>query len=124
VDARVVAATNKDLKRLVAQQGFRANLYSRLNVVTLAVPPLAVRPGDIPLLVRHFLEKRARKRGKVIRGMSDEMMECLVNYTFPGNVRELENIMDRAVSLGTAEVLDVRDLPQELCMGRLRLIRH
>ncbi len=52
------------------------------------------------------------------------MMECLVNYTFPGNVRELENIMDRAVSLGTAEVLDVRDLPQELCMGRLRLIRH
>jgi DNA-binding NtrC family response regulator len=123
VDVRVVAATNKDLKRLVEEGRFRADLYYRLNVVSLHIPALAERKDDIALLAHHFLEKYSRKTGKEIHGISDEMMKILMNYPFPGNVRELENIIERAVTLTTGDFLEARDLPEDLKMLHFRSTR-
>ncbi len=114
VDVRIVAATNQDLKRLVDQGRFRSDLYYRLNVVALEVPPLREHKDDVPLLALHFLQKHARRQGKEIDHIEPAMMEALMAYEFPGNVRELENIIERAVTLSQGGALTLRDLPQEV----------
>ena len=114
VDVRIVAATNQDLKKQVQEGLFRSDLYYRLNVVCLELPPLRSHADDIPLLAAHFMEKHAAKQGKKFEPISREMMELLTAYPFPGNVRELENIMERAVTLGTGPRLEPADLPREV----------
>lgn len=123
VDVRVVAATNKDLKRLVEEGKFRSDLYFRLNVVALHVPPLSQRREDIPLLAHHFLRRFSSQQGKEIRGITEEMMGLLMNYPFPGNVRELENVIERAVALSKGPMLEAKDLPQEFSLFRFGVLR-
>jgi two-component system NtrC family response regulator len=114
VDVRVVAATNKDLKEEVEAGRFREDLYYRLNVVHLNIPPLRQRPEDIPPLAAHFLRKYAAEniRGEV--RLSPEALKLLVRYGWPGNVRELENVMERAVILCSDNLITMNDLPGEL----------
>jgi DNA-binding NtrC family response regulator len=114
VDIRVIAATNKDLKREVDHQTFRQDLYYRLNVITLQVPPLAERRDDIPLLCQHFLKKFSEAQAKHIEHISDYAMDILMNYEFPGNIRELENVMERAVALTNGPDIDIHHLPPDL----------
>ncbi len=114
VDVRIVAATHRDLKKLVEEGTFRSDLFYRLNVVCLNIPPLRERKDDIPLLATHFLQKYAGQQNKQIRGVSPEMMRVLQGYAFPGNVRELENVMERAVALSAGDMLQIRDLPEDL----------
>jgi len=101
VDVRIVAATHRDLRKKVDEGGFREDLYYRLNVIEISIPPLRQRPGDIPLLAQHFLKKYAAANGKEIEGLSDEVMALLLAHPWPGNVRELENALERAVVLAT-----------------------
>ena len=112
-DARLIAATNRDLEALVADQKFRSDLYYRLNVFPIRVPALRERPEDIPLLVRHFVQQFSRRLGKGIDAISSETMSALSRYPWPGNIRELQNVIERAVILSTKPVLTVRseDLP-------------
>jgi len=114
VDARLLAASNQDLQSLVKNQSFRKDLFYRLNVVTITLPPLRNRPDDIPLLIRHFLKKYSRAFGKYINGLSNETLDILCQYPFPGNVRELENIIERAVALSDDSVISPQDLPSDL----------
>jgi len=114
VDLRLIAAGNRDLKELVKRQAFREDLYYRLNVVVIDVPPLRERLDDVPLLIGHFLEKHGRALGKEIAGVSQQVLEILSHYPFPGNVRELENIVERAVALSEGPEICVRDLPSDL----------
>ena len=110
-DARVIAATNRDLERLLREEKFRPDLYYRLNVISIAVPPLRQRKEDIPPLVDFFIKKYAAREGKKITGITREAREALLHYPFPGNVRELENIIERAAVLGEGEFLTLADLP-------------
>jgi len=113
VDVRVIAATNQDLKKLIKEGLFREDLYYRLNVIPIHVPPLRERKDDIPLLVEHFLKKSSQRlKNKVIRDISQEVLELLLAYDWPGNVRELENIVERAVILCKGERIEVDDLPE------------
>jgi len=114
VDVRVVVATNKDLLTLVQSRQFRDDLYYRLNVVKIGLPPLSRRREDISLLVDHFVEKFNLKMGKNLSGVSHEVMAFLMRYDFPGNVRELENIIEHAFVMCKGEVIEVRHLPTEL----------
>ncbi len=114
VDVRVIAATNRPLKELVDTGRFRADLYYRLNVISVHMPPLRERMEDVPLLATHFLEKYARKNRRDIRGITPEAMELLTTYPWPGNVRELENAMERAVVLATGDLITPRELPSEI----------
>jgi len=114
VDVRVIAATNADLENLVQQGSFREDLYYRLNVITINLPPLRRRAEDIPLLARHFLLLYASENGKALRDISPAAMQLLMDYRWPGNVRELENAIERAVVLSTGELLDVDLLPPSL----------
>ncbi|HET8563916.1 MAG TPA: sigma-54 dependent transcriptional regulator, partial [Candidatus Binatia bacterium] len=109
VDVRVIAATNRDLKEVVKDGRFRADLFYRLNVFPLEVPPLRERRGDIPLLVNFFLSKFGKKLGKEVRGVSQRSMESLVSYNWPGNVRELQNVVERAVVLANGPIVQVDD---------------
>jgi two-component system response regulator HydG len=109
VDVRVIAATNKNLPELKAQGVFREDLYYRLNVVNLDIPPLRERIEDIPLLARHFLEIFAKKNRKEIKGFTPVAMDRLIRYDWPGNVRELMNAVERAVVLARADYLDDTD---------------
>jgi DNA-binding NtrC family response regulator len=121
VNARLIAATNADLEKAIQEDSFRADLYYRLNVIPVVIPPLRQRRDDIPLLVEHFLEKASEKTGER-KAISKEAMNLLTDYDFPGNVRELENIMERAVILQEGEQVDVDDLPDKVrsrtCAGR------
>jgi DNA-binding NtrC family response regulator len=112
VDIRVIAATNQDLEELVARNRFREDLYYRLNVIPIRVPPLRERPSDIPLLAAHFLQEFSRKQNKVAPRLSPGVLDRLCHYPWPGNVRELENLMERLVILMEGEVIDVPDLPE------------
>jgi two-component system response regulator PilR (NtrC family) len=114
VDVRIVAATNADLEHLVQQGAFREDLYYRLNVITLNLPPLRRRAEDIPLLAKHFLTLYADENGKPAREISAAAMHRLLDYRWPGNVRELENAIERAVVLSSGEVIDVDLLPPTL----------
>jgi two-component system NtrC family response regulator/two-component system response regulator HydG len=105
VDVRIVAATHRDLKKRVEDGSFREDLYYRLNVIEINIPPLRERPGDVPLLAQHFVQKYATANGKEIQGLSDDVMALLLSHPWPGNVRELENAMERAVVLANDEKL-------------------
>ncbi|MCA9679198.1 MAG: sigma-54-dependent Fis family transcriptional regulator [Kofleriaceae bacterium] len=111
VDVRVVAATNRDLEAEVARGAFRQDLYYRLNVIELRLPPLRQRREDVPLLVEHFLRKFAADQGGDVKTLDAGAMKRLEEYDFPGNVRELENIVERAVALASGALLTVDDLP-------------
>jgi formate hydrogenlyase transcriptional activator len=105
IDVRVIAATNQDLWRMVQERTFRADLYYRLNVFPITLPPLRNRGGDIPLLVEHFVQKFAKRQGKSIDHIPDEVMEALKNHSWPGNIRELQNFIERAVIMTKGPVL-------------------
>jgi two-component system response regulator AtoC len=113
VDVRVISATNKDMKKAVANGPFREDLYYRLNVVTIELPPLRERKEDVPLLAQHFLRKFAVENQKEITDFSPEASDFLLKYNWPGNVRELENAIERAVILAKNSYIDAADMPQE-----------
>ncbi len=114
VDVRIVAATNRELAALVERGGFRSDLFYRLNVVRLRLPPLREHRDDIPLLAHHFLRKHAERQGKEISDISRRAVSALMAYGYPGNVRELENIIERAVTLRAEGPIGLADLPREL----------
>ena len=114
VDIRLVAATNRDLSRLVQEGRFREDLYYRLNVIPLAVPPLRSRVDDIPLLAVHFLDDARRTTQTRIRGFTTEAMAKLISYQWPGNVRELKNVVERLVGLVDADLVRVEHLPPKI----------
>lgn len=114
VDVRIIAATHRDLADEVKKGNFREDLYYRLNVVSLAIPPLRNREGDIPLLVTHFADKYGLKNRKQVKGVTPDAMAKLINHGWPGNVRELENTMERAVILMCGEYISERELPMPL----------
>ena len=114
VDVRVVAATNQDLPQAVAEGQFRQDLYYRLDVVSIRLPPLRERRDDIPLLARHFLSYYSNQTGKSVSAISDNAMELLSNYRWPGNIRELEHAIEQAVALSYQPVLLPEDLPREV----------
>jgi formate hydrogenlyase transcriptional activator len=107
VDVRVIAATHCDLEGMILEKQFRSDLYYRLNVVPIFLPPLRERPEDIPLLVRHFVQQFARRVGKSIEMIPSGTMDALRHYPWPGNIRELENVIERAVILGSGPVLRI-----------------
>lgn len=111
IDVRIIAATNRDLEKEVQEGNFREDLYYRLNVVLLAVPPLRDREGDIPLLVNHFVDKFAKKNRRNVERITSECMEYLCKYNWPGNVRELENAVERGVILMRGDHLTEQSLP-------------
>jgi len=116
-DVRVVAATNRDLSSLVSQGKFRDDLYFRLAVVRLSIPPLAERRQDIPLLIDHFIQRFNARRGKRVQGVNSDVMEVLMRHPLPGNVRELENIIEYCFVLCHNGLIDVRHLPDDLQPG-------
>lgn len=107
VDVRVIAATNQDLWKMVQERKFRADLYFRLNVFPITLPPLRERREDIPLFIEHFVEKYARRAGKTIKHIHARTMECLLAYDWPGNIRELQNVLERAVIVADTDGLSV-----------------
>jgi len=120
VDVRIIAATNKNLQGLIQSRVFREELYYRINVVTIEVPPLRARGGDIPLLVLHFAEKFASELGKTVPRFSEKAMESLQNYAWPGNARELENAIQRIVVMNDEQTIDIPDLPPFARFSALR----
>ena len=114
VNVRLLAATNKDLKTEVEKSRFREDLFFRLNVVNISLPPLRKRPEDIPVLAVHFMEQYAEETGKRKLGISPEAMEFLCNHRWPGNVRELEHAIERAVLLSKGDYIEMKDLPKDL----------
>jgi DNA-binding NtrC family response regulator len=121
VDVRIIAATNKNLPGLIQGRMFREELYYRINVVAIEVPPLRTRAGDIPLLVRHFAEKFASELGKTVPLFSEKAMEALQNYAWPGNARELENVIQRIVVMNDDQIIEVPDLPSSARFSALRV---
>ena len=113
-NVRVIAATNKPLADSVARGTFREDLFYRLNVVKILLPPLAHRGEDVPLLVDHFVRKFSAQQGKQIEGISDEALGQLMGYDFPGNVRQLQNVIEHAVVLCRGDRIEIGCLPKEL----------
>jgi two-component system response regulator PilR (NtrC family) len=118
VNIRIISATNKDLEKEVMEGRFREDLYYRLNVIHINAPPLRERPGDLPLLAQHFLEKYAREIGKEINKLSSYALDMLSRYDFPGNIRELENMIERSVALSTTNII----LPESITLSTFK--RH
>ncbi|HET7875103.1 MAG TPA: sigma-54 dependent transcriptional regulator [Methylomirabilota bacterium] len=114
VDVRVVTATNQDLAALVREKRFREDLFYRLNVITIVMPPLRERRGDVPVLAQHFLRVYAAKNNRKLEGFSDEALSALECYSWPGNVRELENVVERAVVLARGARVEIGDLPESV----------
>ena len=114
VDVRLVAATNRELRALVGEGKFREDLLFRLQVVTIQLPPLRERPGDVPLLIDHFLSSLAKEHARAVRGITPEARALLVRYQWPGNVRELRNALETMVLLTRHDVLDVDDVPEHI----------
>jgi two-component system, NtrC family, response regulator HydG len=117
VDARIVAATNRDLEQAVRVREFREDLFYRLNVIRIHLPPLRERPDDIPLLARHFVAVHRGRSMGAVEGFTAEAIGCLLQYPFPGNVRELSNIVEQAMALCSERVIDVEDLPERVQEG-------
>ena len=115
INVRLVAATNANLKKLVEEGKFREDLYYRLNVVSIELPPLRERPGDIPLLMEHFLKDLSRKTGREVEGFSRTARRALLSHQWPGNIRELRNTIERMVVMDTDGLLDVDGLPPGNC---------
>ncbi|MEN2985290.1 MAG: sigma-54 dependent transcriptional regulator, partial [Thermodesulfovibrionaceae bacterium] len=114
IDVRVISATNKDLETAVKEGNFREDLYWRLNVIRINLPPLRERREDIPLLVNHFLYKFSKENNKPIPQIESDVMELLINYDWPGNVRELANVIERAVVLSPSGLISIKYLPKKL----------
>ncbi len=114
VDTRLIAATNRDLKKMVAEGKFREDLYYRLYVVVVHLPALRERTGDIPLLLRHYLDVFNQENGRLIEGFSSEALDLLTAYSWPGNVRELRNVVEQVVVLSRSQRVGVRDLPPHI----------
>jgi transcriptional regulator with PAS, ATPase and Fis domain len=112
VDVRIIAATNADLHRAVAEGHFREDLFYRLDVIRIEIPPLRRRREDIPLLVQHFLENLGKLAEKRVKGITPEALDRLVSFDWPGNVRELENVIERAIVLATGDLITATELPQ------------
>jgi len=111
VDVRVIAATNRDLEELVQENMFRKDLFFRLNVIELFLPPLRERPEDILLIAEHYLEKFTMANNKIIKGITERALEALQSYPWPGNIRELVNVIERGTILSHKDHLDLQDLP-------------
>jgi two-component system NtrC family response regulator len=120
-DVRFIAATNKNLEDEVKKGTFREDLFYRINVITIPLPPLRDRKEDVPLLVNHFLQKYAQRLGRPSVKISREALQVLVNYDWPGNVRELENMIERAVALCEEDVIETTDLPEKLTQVRIAI---
>jgi two-component system response regulator PilR (NtrC family) len=116
VDVRIICATNRDLEKMVAKGEFREDLFYRLNVIQIRLPALRERKSDIPLLASHFLSKYSLVMGKSVKSISQDAMKLLMNYDFPGNVRELENVIERAVALEVQSSVSPENLPQKLLL--------
>jgi two-component system response regulator PilR (NtrC family) len=114
VDVRLITATNRNLQRAVGEKNFREDLYYRISVIPVEIPPLRARSEDIPLLATHFLNEFSKKMGKHLTGLGREALSLLENYSWPGNVRELENTIERAVALEKGEEITLRSLPDKL----------
>jgi DNA-binding NtrC family response regulator len=114
IDIRLIASTNRDLTEEVRTENFRADLYYRLNVMQIKLPPLRERKTDIPLLVTHFIDKFANRNNKNVKSVSPEVMHVCLQYNWPGNVRELENVIERAVVLSKGEIIGLREIPGEI----------
>jgi len=123
VDVRFIAATNRNIQEVIESGEFRQDLYYRLNVVTLHLPPLSERKGDIPLLCYHFLKKYSSIMGKEVTDISEDMLGVLNSYNFPGNVRELENIIERGIALSKGNTLETIHLPDDLRELSIRTFR-
>ena len=111
VDVRVIAATNADLEEQISEKKFREDLFYRLNVIKIELPLLKERKEDIPLLVKHFLDTYGKENKKEILGVTEDVMETLINYDWPGNIRELENLIERAVVLTKTKLITRDNLP-------------
>ncbi|OGK97372.1 MAG: hypothetical protein A3E31_15980 [Candidatus Rokubacteria bacterium RIFCSPHIGHO2_12_FULL_73_22] len=122
IDVRVIAATNVDLKQAVARGAFREDLYYRLNVVPIEVPPLRERIEDLPLLVEHFVRQYGQQFGKRVQGLSPEALTALSEYRWPGNVRELQNVVERCVVLADGPLIGLNDLPLDVLLPDHRLL--
>lgn len=123
VDVRFIAATNRDIQDAIKSGHFRQDLYYRLNVVSIRIPPLSERQDDIPLLIQYFLKKYSTLMQKDVTGVTEEVMALLMNYDFPGNVRELENIIERGVALTNSNRIDVGHLPEDLKQLSIKTFR-
>ena len=115
IDIRIISASNRDLDAAVAKRDFRDDLFYRLNVVSIELPPLRERPGDIPLLAGHFLQEFGKSMIRPVKRVSPEAMERLESYRWPGNVRELQNVIERALSMCEGDIISASDLPDHLC---------
>lgn len=114
IDIRLIASTNRDLAKEVKAKNFRVDLYYRLNVVQIKLPPLRERKSDIPLLVAHFIDKFSQRENKRVTSVSPDVMKIFYDFSWPGNLRELENVLERAVVLTKGEVIGTRDIPKEI----------
>lgn len=114
VNVRVIAATNKDLKKEVQQGNFREDLFYRLNVIPIWIPPLRERKEDIPLLIQYFMNKINNKMSKQVKDITKEALQLLQSYQFPGNVRELQNIVERSIALSDSDIITISDLPGDI----------
>jgi two-component system response regulator AtoC len=114
VDVRVIAATNKNLEEAIKNRSFRQDLYYRLNVIWIQMPPLREIREDIPHLVSHFIKKFSKESHRDVSRIAPEAMDLLIQYGWPGNVRQLENVIERAFALGTGETIQIADLPPEI----------
>jgi transcriptional regulator with PAS, ATPase and Fis domain len=113
IDARVILATNEDLADAVADGRFRRDLFYRINVINIDLPPLRSRASDIPLLAQHFLQRICEETGKRVEGFTEQAVAALQTYAWPGNVRELQNVIERAVLLGKSSIITLEDLPTD-----------
>ena len=111
VDFRLITATNKDLNQLIKKGSFREDLYYRINVVPIVIPPLRERKDDIPLLIDHFINKFSIENNKNVKGISKEALELMMQYEWPGNIRELENLIERVIALTSNEYIKLNELP-------------
>ena len=114
IDVRIIAATNRNPEQAIQDGALRADLYYRLNVIRLQLPPLRQRPEDIPLLTQHFIARHAERNSRNVKGISTEALEALAAWQWPGNVRELENATERAVVLSRGEIISLADLPRQI----------
>jgi DNA-binding NtrC family response regulator len=118
IDTRVILATNEDLTQAVAQGRFRQDLFYRINVINIELPPLRERLADIPLLAQHFLARTSEESGRPSQGFADEALAAIQRYSWPGNVRELQNVVERAVLLGRGPKVTLDDLPSQITLGQ------
>ncbi len=117
VDIRIIAATNRNLEEMIKEGSFREDLYYRLKVVTIKVPPLRERRQDIPLLCDYFIKRFNQEFGKRIKGLSEEAMKALMNYSWPGNIRQLQSVIERAVILTDGETIEYEDIREDISTG-------